>query len=59
MRKIAFMLASLFLLVTWSLPIHAQYFGRNKPRYENFDFKVLQTPHFEIYHYLDNPELVE
>ena len=59
MRKIAIVLSSLFLLVIWSLPIQAQYFGRNKPRYENFDFKVLQTPHFEIYHYLDNPELIE
>ncbi len=38
--------------------VNAQYFGRNKPRYEKFDFKVLQTPHFEIYHYLDNPELL-
>ncbi len=59
MRKITFILACLFLLVLWSLPVQAQYFGRNKPRYEDFDFKVLQTPNFEIYHYLDNPELVE
>lgn len=59
MRKIAFVFSSVFLLVLWSLPIQAQYFGRNKPKYENFDFNVLQTPHFEIYHYLDNPVLVE
>ncbi len=59
MRKIAFILSSLFLLILWSLPIQAQYFGKNKPRYEDFDFKVLQTPNFEIYHYLDNPELIE
>ena len=59
MRKIAFILFSTFLLTIWSLPTQAQYFGRNKPKYENFDFNVLQTPHFEIYHYLDNPELVE
>lgn len=58
MRKIAIIFSSLLLLVLWSLPIQAQYFGRNKPRYENFDFNVLQTPHFEIYHYLDNPDLV-
>ncbi|HEY0356901.1 MAG TPA: hypothetical protein VGC29_11880, partial [Flavisolibacter sp.] len=32
----------------------AQYFGRNKVLYQNFDFRVLQTPNFEIYHYLDN-----
>jgi hypothetical protein len=29
----------------------AQYFGRNKVRYEAFDFRILETPHFEIYFY--------
>ena len=38
--------------------LQAQYFGRNKPNYENFDFKVLQSPHFELYHYLDNDEYI-
>ena len=33
----------------------AQYFGRNKVNYEKFNFKVLETPHFEFYHYIDNP----
>ncbi len=37
----------------------AQYFGRNKPRYTSFDFKVVQTPHFEIYHYLNNDSVVD
>ena len=36
----------------------AQYFGRNKPDYGSFEFRVTQTPHFEIYHYLDNDSLV-
>lgn len=31
---------------------HGQYFGRNKVNYRQFDFKVLQTPHFDIHHYL-------
>ena len=35
----------------------AQYFGRNKPGYRSFDFRVAWTPHFEIYHYLDNDSL--
>lgn len=34
----------------------AQYFGRNKVLYRNFDFRVLQTPHFEIYTYLQEKE---
>ena len=29
----------------------SQYFGQNKPRYKTFGFKVLQSPHFELYHY--------
>ena len=33
-----------------------QYFGRNKPKYDQFDFRVLQTPNFEIYHYLEDKE---
>ncbi|WP_394991437.1 tolB protein precursor, partial [Emticicia sp.] len=29
----------------------SKYFGQNKPRYKTFGFKVLQSPHFELYHY--------
>jgi Tol biopolymer transport system component len=29
----------------------AQYFGRNKVEYSNFDFRVLTTEHFDVYHY--------
>jgi Tol biopolymer transport system component len=39
--------------------VMAQYFGQNKPGYEVFHFKVVETPNFEIYHYLDNPEVVK
>jgi hypothetical protein len=31
--------------------VGAQYFGRNKVQYENFDFRVLKTEHFDIYFY--------
>ena len=51
-----------FLIVLFSYPLipnlNAQYFGRNKPKYEKFDFKVLQTPSFEIYHYLEDERLL-
>jgi len=40
----------IFLLST--ITIQAQYFGGNKPRYEQFNFKVFQTPHIELYSYL-------
>src|SRR5690348_17045280 len=29
----------------------AQYFGRNKVQYSRLDFKVLETPHFDVYYY--------
>jgi dipeptidyl aminopeptidase/acylaminoacyl peptidase len=29
----------------------AQYFGRNKVQYSTFDFKVIQTEHFDVYYY--------
>jgi Tol biopolymer transport system component len=32
-------------------PAAAQYFGQNKVQYDTFDFRVLQTPHFDIYYY--------
>jgi len=32
-------------------PASAQYFGRNKVQYESFDWRVLETEHFDIYHY--------
>ena len=37
--------------VAQAAPAHAQYFGRNKVQYENFDFKVLRTAHFDLYYY--------
>src|SRR4051794_20820553 len=38
---------------------NAQYFGQNKVRYKNLDFKVYKTPHFEIYYYLKNDSLIK
>src|SRR4051812_41528477 len=29
----------------------AQYFGRNKVEYVNFDFRILATDHFDVYYY--------
>ena len=45
----------LFLILTTS----AQYFnGPNKPDYKEFDYKVYNTPHFEIYHYFNNDSVL-
>ena len=32
-------------------PAEAQYFGRNKVQYEQFDFQVLKTEHFDLFYY--------
>jgi hypothetical protein len=49
LRRIAPALLLLILSVPGSLA--AQYFGRNKVQYTNFDFKVIQTEHFDVYYY--------
>jgi Tol biopolymer transport system component len=37
----------------------AQYFGRNQVQYQDFDFQVLQTEHFNIYFYEEEREAAE
>jgi len=39
------------LLVALTPEAQAQYFGRNKVQYDDFDFRVLETEHFDIYYY--------
>lgn len=34
-----------------SLVIFSQYYGQNKVQYKNFNFKILETEHFDIYSY--------
>ncbi len=44
------------------LPVSAQYnfhFGRNKIQYEDFDWNVLRTEHFDVYFYPEMQELAE
>lgn len=48
------------ILLFFSLQfVQAQYFGQNKVKYKNFDFKVLESPTYEIYHYIDNDSLTQ
>lgn len=47
---------ALFFVALFASPLQAQYFGRNKPRYNQQPFKVTETEHFVIYDYLENPE---
>ncbi len=55
MRKITLVA----LLLTMATLASAQYFGRNKPRYQNFNFKVKETPHFDLHYYSRDQETVD
>ncbi len=39
------------LALACALPAAAQYFGQNKVQYRTFDFRIIQTEHFDIYYY--------
>jgi hypothetical protein len=49
-------LAALTLLLALPGVAEAQYFGRNKVKYGSFDFKIVQTQHFDV-HYYDREEV--
>jgi Tol biopolymer transport system component len=47
------------LILAVASPASAQYFGQNKVQYERFNFQVLRTPNFDIYHYPEERAAVE
>lgn len=47
-----------FLLFFTSTKVQAQYFGQNKMRYKKLDFKVKESPHFDLYYYMKNDSLL-
>src|SRR5207249_12320970 len=49
MRRMGGIAAALALF--GAAPLAAQYFGQNKVQYQAFDFRIIQTEHFEIYYY--------
>ena len=54
LRRAATALLLLFLLAPGLLS--AQYFGRNRVQYSSFDFKIIQTEHFDVYYYEQEQE---
>jgi Tol biopolymer transport system component len=56
MNKLLFLFIVMFSQISI---LNAQYFGRNKPRYRNFDFKVAETQHFKVMHYLKDQQTVQ
>ncbi len=59
MKLLQWGLAMACTLILGVSNVQAQYFGRNKPNYEKFDFKVYQTPNFDVYHYLENKDVLD
>lgn len=47
-----------FILILFLItnPAYSQYFGKNKVQYEDLEFRIYQTPHFDIYHYVEEEE---
>ncbi len=58
LQKYYSLFAALALMLVSEMVI-GQGFGRNKPVYENFDFKVLNTPNFQLYHYLEDESTIK
>ncbi|MEO5740642.1 MAG: peptidase S9, partial [Vicinamibacterales bacterium] len=64
LRRIPLAGLSVFLLVlittvATAVPVHAQYFGRNKVQYKEFKFEVLKTDHFDVYFYEEERQNAE
>ncbi|TCO10616.1 basic secretory protein-like protein [Natronoflexus pectinivorans] len=46
------------ILLILPITVYSQYFGKNKPFYRTFDFQLVETPHFQIYHYFEDDSVV-
>ncbi len=49
MRRIGGIAAALAFF--GAAPLVGQYFGQNKVQYSTFDFRIIQTEHFDVYYY--------
>jgi Tol biopolymer transport system component len=59
MRSLVTVVLAVLALLSSAVSANAQYFGRNKVQYERFDFKVLNTEHFDIYYYPEEEAAVQ
>ncbi|MGQ0562338.1 MAG: peptidase S9 [Gemmatimonadota bacterium] len=53
----ACLLLALFTTLPSALP--AQYFGRQKVQYEDFDWRIMKSQHFDVHYYPEEEEVVE
>ncbi len=51
----------LFLSVTQAFAqfYYIPYYGKNKVQYTRFNWNTYRTEHFKVYHYIDNPKILE
>ena len=57
--KISLILSVLAFLFNETTFAQFFYFGRNKIQYEEFDWKILRTEHFDIYYYGEMGQIAE
>lgn len=57
-RRFAVLIVAFFLFALLPEAATAQYFGRNLVQYDDFDFRILPTEHFEIPFYPEEQEAV-
>ncbi len=55
-RSFARFVVLFFVALSLADAASAQYFGRNKVRYDDFDFQVLETEHFDLYYYVEEEQ---
>jgi len=49
--RAVFALLAALLTLALAGGAEAQYFGKNKVQYNDFEWRVLETDHFEVYYY--------
>ena len=59
MKRLIPITVVLFVMFAGSIMPQETYFGKNKVRYKDFDWKYIQTRHFDIYFYEDAYEIAE
>ena len=59
LRRFIFNLLVMVGFLVIPLTSFSQYFGQNKVNYEQFDFEIYETPHFQIYNYLGPNDAIQ
>jgi hypothetical protein len=58
-RKVFALFAAVAFSIASAVPVSGQYFGRNKVRHKDFDFRILKTERFDVYFYPEEQAAAE